>query len=233
VYALAVSGSDLYLGNIDGLWKTDGDGYKQIIVMAGLETILSIITKDDGAFLMGTDHHFYAPGGTCGRFMCVNPLYTGRSTHQVLKNPNDAQHFIALTEDGVFESTDNGASFNEVSTLPDFTAGIWTANYGFLWSSNQIYEWVDGAFASLGVLNGISGINSVAKAQDKIFIATTSGVKILLEGESGYTMVTTDLTDDTKFLLIKENKVIAVTKSGLKYEMDLSVLEETSSEETE
>lgn len=249
ITAFAADANKIYLGNLDGCFEAAIGTYnfEQKCWMGQLETLSTFFIRPDGHILAGSEFFAYDMRPTasgeyyrilgevegCEASMSCPTLTEDGSIpvqdeeadfYLFTGNPHDPDHIIALTDQGLFESTDGGVHFSKVDNISaEFTNGFWAADSGFLWSADSIFEWTGDQFQRVEGTD-IEGhiINFVVRKGDLIFVATDEGIGVSRDGVTGHSDV---MEEPTKFLIVSGSKIIAITANMDKYVLDLSVFE--------
>lgn len=257
IESLAVKGADIYIGNLDGVFKKQGEEYKQMAFTGRLDTFTTLLARENGDVLGGTGTYVYnMRNGNCepvgegqteadvdcyfflydanDKDMIENgsfPIVAGTAHfYEFLQVPGNANRIYALTSEGIYRSVNNGASFNIVEDLfAELTAGYLTSSGGFLWSTNDVYEYNGEGLERVMALSGVTGINYVVSQNGFTIAATDTGVILLRDGSE--INIYSKLEKPTLFLIVSGNKVVAITRDLEKYVLDLEAY--GSSEEAE
>lgn len=229
IHSIAANSEKIFIGTTQGVYvKASGDSsFTEIATTGGTLTVTALSILGDGAVLAGTDEMLYVlpeceedeDDGYCVQLMSFAGRHSKSDYNadevnfiQFIKNPSDSSHIIAITNAGVYESTDDGTSFsNQVLSVTNITGGYWDENGGYLWTSSDVYKWTGSTFAKDATLSKTSNIKFVSKSGDYTFIATTSGVQASYNGE---TVFNTNHTSSAKYLIPGENVMTAIDASG-------------------
>lgn len=235
IMALAVDGDKMYVGTTAGVYfrsGTEGD-FTEVLTTGGRAEVHALAILNDGTVLVGTDEVLYemsadhvltgvkdfAGNETVGDYS-ANPI---NFTKIVQKSAGSSVLVVVTESDGTYLSTDGGASF-VLTGLDGITGGFAkTGGSTYIWSESEVYEYQSdtASFATVDELDGVSGIHFVTDAGGRLFAATAEGV-VCGDGDS---LFTTDLTDDTAFVLgggSASGSVTAVTDNGSKASLSFS-----------
>ncbi|MFH1357861.1 MAG: hypothetical protein ABII18_12105 [bacterium] len=181
-----------YIGTNKALFVKDADGFKEAVTSDG-QTFNSIVVTQNGTVLAGATKNFGTihaatdeadNDGWATTLVKFETYETTTPVHfyELVVNPTNRSEVMALTDKGVFYSSDNGTTFVSKPTDENALGGYWAQTNSLLvWSNSNVFEWKADtkSFDTKTSLKSISSnINYAVKQKNRYFLATASGVAV-------------------------------------------------------
>ena len=220
VSVLAISGTNLFAGTDEGVFRSTNNGTSWTAVNTGLPTtVVSALAISDTNLFAGT----YGSGvfRSTNNGTSWNAVNTGLTNTNVRVLAISGTNLFAGTDGGVFLSTNNGTSWTAASTGLTNTvvwslavsgtnlfAGTWGG--GVFLSTNGGTSWTA---ASTGLTN--SYVRALAVSGTNLFAGTTGGVFLSTNNGTSWTAASTGLTNSyVRALAVSGTNLFAGTTGG-------------------
>lgn len=219
ISAFAVKDATYFIGTDQGLFVKEAEVTRQVGTTAGTQTYTSIVVTKNGRILAGTDHQLHEVIADVAvdetdvvdddgyRIERVTVLGSTVNVKKLFLNPEKKRQVFAVTDGGVYFSTDNGHNFVLKSDSGEgIVDGYWFENgEALIWSEHNVFIWNADteSFTELRDLQvSEANINFVVEQSGRYFIAASSGVYASFTAQDGKTILfKTNLTTNTDYVL--------------------------------